>query len=96
MVLYGFRQQTHDVDLGCSTALADKLERQGYRVTRFADGTRKIFYSDDIEIFENWIDGAVEILDGIPIVSVDGLIRMKKRLGREKDLKDIELIEQMK
>lgn len=93
MVLHGFRPQTHDIDLGCSTILADELERQGYAVSRCKDGTRKILYSENVEIFENWIEGTVEIISGIPVVGVDGLIRMKKKLGREKDLADIALIE---
>lgn len=92
MVLHGFRAQTRDIDLGCSTFLADKLEQQGYSVSRCDDGTRKISYSDDIEIFENWLEGKVEIISGVPVVSVDGLIQMKKKLGREKDLADIALM----
>ena len=93
MVLHGFRTQSHDIDLGCSTLLADKLEQQGYVVSRCEDGTRKILYSENIEIFENWLDGSVEIISGIPVVCVDGLIQMKKKLGREKDLEDIAIIE---
>lgn len=93
MVLHGFRAQTHDIDLGCSTLLADELERQGYAVSRCEDGSRKIIYSENIELFENWIEGTVEIRSGVPVVCADGLIRMKKKLGREKDLSDIALIE---
>ncbi len=93
MVLHGFRSQTHDIDLGCSTFLADELERQGYVTLRYEDGTRKILYSENIEIFENWVEGFVEIVNGVPVVCVDGLIQMKKKLGREKDLADIALIE---
>ena len=93
MVLHGFRTQSHDIDLGCSTLLADKLEQQGYVVSRCEDGTRKILYSENIEIFENWLDGSVEIISGIPVVCVDGLIQMKNKLGRKKDLEDIALIE---
>ena len=96
MVLQGFRSQTHDIDLGCSTLLADQLEQQGYLVSRCDDGTRKILYSEDVEIFENWIEGTVEIISGAPVVSADGLIQMKKKLGREKDLADIALIEKAK
>jgi len=96
MVLHGIRPQTHDIDLGCSTRLADKLEQQGYAVSRCEDGTRKISYSEHVEIFENWIEGAVEIISGVPVVCMDGLIRMKKKLGREKDLADIALIEQVR
>lgn len=93
MVLHGFRAQTHDIDLGCSTHLADQLEQQGYTVLRCDDGTRRIQYSENIEIFENWIEGTVEMINGIPVVCADGLIQMKKKLGREKDLADVVLIE---
>ena len=93
MVLHGLRPQTRDIDLGCSTLLADRLERQGYRVSRCEDGTRRIAYSEDIEIFENWLEGEVETVHGVPVVSVDGLIQMKRKLGRDKDLADIALIE---
>ena len=93
MVLHSFRSQTHDIDLGCSTLLADKLEQQGYIISRCDDGTRKILYSEDVEIFENWIEGEVEIISGVPVVSIDGLIQMKRKLGRKKDLEDIALIE---
>lgn len=92
MVMHGFRPQTHDIDLGCSSLLADSFERQGYPTTLCDDGTRKIRYSDDVEIFENWLEGEVEMVGSVPVVSVDGLIRMKSKLGREKDLADIELI----
>lgn len=93
MVLHGVRAQTADIDLGCSTLLADKLEQQGYVVSRCKDGNRKILYSVNVEIFENWIEGTVEMIGGVPVVSADGLIQMKKKLGREKDLADIALIE---
>ncbi len=93
MVLHGSRAQTRDIDLGCSTLLADELERQGHPVSHCDDGTRRILYSEDIEIFENWLEGGVEIADGVPVVCVDGLIQMKKKLGREKDLADIALME---
>lgn len=95
MVLHGFRPQTRDIDLGCSTLLADSLERQGCAVSRCDDGSRKIAYAEDIEIFENWLEGAVERVDGVPVVGVDGLIRMKRKLGREKDLADIERIKKI-
>ena len=96
MVLHGFRPQTQDIDLGCSTSLADQLEQQGYAVSHCEDGTRKILYSENIEIFENWIEGTVDIISGVPVVCVDGLIQMKKKLGREKDLADIALLEKRK
>lgn len=92
MVLHGFRPQTRDIDLGCTTLLADKLEQQGYFVSRCEDGSRRILYSEDVELFENWLEGTVETISGVPVVCVDGLIQMKKKLGREKDLADIALM----
>ena len=38
----------------------------------------------------------MEIMNGVPVVCVEGLIRMKKKLGREKDLADIVLMEKAK
>lgn len=96
MVLHGFKQQTRDIDLGCTTALADKLEEQGYSVLRADDGKRKIVYSQDVEIFENWLEDRIVLVDGIPVVSVGGLVRMKQQLGREKDIADLALIKSNK
>ena len=93
MVFYGFRQETGDLDLGCTSKLADELEAKGHPVEIMPDGTRKICPVLDVEIFENWLYEQVEIIDSIPVISVKGLIAMKKSIGREKDIKDIQLIE---
>ena len=93
MVFYGFRKKTGDLDLGCTSKLADELEAKGHPVEIMPDGTRKICPVSDVEIFENWLYDQVEIIDSIPVISVKGLIAMKKSIGREKDLKDIQLIE---
>lgn len=94
MVLYGIKDTTRDLDLGCTSQLADKLEENGYATELLCDGSRRIVFSDTIELFENWIEDQVILLDGLPVVSVDGMILMKEKLGREKDLKDISLIKE--
>lgn len=94
MVLYGLRDRTRDIDLGCASPLADRLEREGYPVEILQDGSRKIVFSDTIELFENWLEGDVVLLEGLPVVSLDGLLKMKEALGREKDLEDIRLIKE--
>ncbi len=93
MVLYGIRKQTSDIDLGCTKQLADRLEAAGYHTERLADGTRKIQIGDDVELFEDWLYDRVETVDGFPVISLKGLILMKESLSREKDLRDIALIE---
>lgn len=92
MVLYGIKDTTRDIDLGCTSQMADKLEREGYHTEVLSDGTRKLVFSDTVELFENWIEDKVVLLEGIPVVSIDGIILMKEKLGREKDLRDILLI----
>ena len=92
MVLYGLREQTHDVDLGCSTKLADALQAQGCPFRRAADGKRSFRPDDGLELFEGWLCGSVVPVDGVPVVSLRGLLEMKQALGREKDRKDAALI----
>ena len=89
MVLHGFRETTSDIDLGCTKALADTLESSGCKTTVLDDGTRKIWVSKDVEIFENWLFDDVVIIEGIPVISLEGLLEMKKQLGRAKDIEDI-------
>ena len=89
MVLRGLRDETRDLDLGCSRELADRLEAEGCPVQRMADGSRRIVPGDGIELFEGWLCDRVESVDGIPVVSLRGLLQMKEALGREKDRADI-------
>ena len=92
MVLYGLREQTSDIDLGCTSDLADLLQQEGFPVERMPDGTRKIVVAEDVEIFENWLEDKVERFEGVPVIFIQGLIEMKRALGREKDFRDIQLI----
>lgn len=92
MVLYGIREESSDIDLGCTAGLANRLEQEGYLYKVTDDGNRWFKLGTDIEVFENWLFDTVDHVDGIPVISVQGLIEMKKDLGREKDLRDIALI----
>lgn len=93
MVLYGFREETADIDLGCTAALADRLEAEGFPCRITEGGKRWFKLGDSLEIFEEWLSGPVCMEDGVPVVSIPGLVAMKRALGREKDLRDIALIE---
>ena len=92
MVWHGLREQTADIDLGCSTALAERLEADGFLIGRTEDGQRRFRCGELVEVFENWLCGGVETLDGLPVVTLQGLLEMKRALGREKDRQDIERI----
>ena len=93
MVLYGLRPETSDLDLGCTTARADALEAAGMPYRRMDDGSGRWFTLDrDVEVFENWLLDRVELVEGVPVISLQGLRQMKAALDRGKDRKDIALL----
>ncbi|MBQ7060043.1 MAG: hypothetical protein IJM83_12220 [Firmicutes bacterium] len=94
MVMYGIREETSDIDLGCTSELADRLEKDGFLYQIKPDGTRWFRIGSDIEVYENWLYESVELVDGIPVISIPGLIAMKQTIGREKDKRDLKLIEE--
>lgn len=94
MVLYGLRPKTHDIDLGCTSALADSLQADGYPVKIKENGMRHIRFNQDIELIENYLFDKVQLVEGFQVISKEGLLEMKKELGREKDRRDIALLEE--
>lgn len=94
LVMYGVRAETDDIDMGCSKELADRLESEGYKTVLMENGKRNIKYSEKIDIYEDWSEGEIVIIDNIPVLSIQGVLAMKKRFNREKDKRDIALIEE--
>ncbi len=95
LVLHGVKESTRDIDLICTTALADKLEGQGVPFRRDGlDGTRIFAVSGQIEVLENWHTDEVIELCGVRAASLLSIRRQKEKLGREKDLSDIRLIDE--
>ena len=47
----------------------------------------------NVEVFENWLVDRVELVEGVPVISLQGLRQMKVALGREKDRRDVALID---
>lgn len=93
LVLYGIRAETEDIDMGCTSEAANLLEADGFLYKVTEDGNRWFKLNDDIEVFENWLYGSVEMICGYPVMSLQGIREMKQHLGREKDLRDIHLID---
>ena len=92
MVMYGIKEHAGDIDLGCSVKMADLLESDGYLYGRTKDGNRWFKVGESIEIFESWLYGSTIKMEGFRVISLNGLIEMKEKIGREKDFKDIALI----
>lgn len=95
LVLYGVKESTRDIDLICTTDLADKLEEQGVPFRRDGlDGTRIFAVSGQVEVLENWRTEEVIELEGLRAASLLSIRKQKEALGREKDLADIRLIDE--
>ena len=92
LVLYGIREETADIDLGCTAAMAARMDADGVPWETAPDGRRHFRYGEDIEIYEEGFRGPVVEADGLPVLSICGLIDMKRKLGRDKDKRDLELI----
>jgi len=88
MIFYGLRETTNDIDMGCTSSLADELENK-FPTKRIKDGTRRLELRNDIEMYESWIEDKVVMIEGFPIISIEGLLKIKQRLNREKDQLDI-------
>ena len=43
---------------------------------------------------EGWLNDTFDKVDGYNVISIKGLLEMKRELGREKDKRDIALIEE--
>ena len=93
LVLHGLRKETADIDLACTKELFNSLLFRGYVCEKNELGYRKISLEEDIEVFEEWHVEGIVFIEGIPTASLNGIKEMKIQMGRDKDLQDIRLID---
>lgn len=95
MVMNGIRPTTNDLDLGVSKEIFRELaEGQNITIAKWT-GDRK-FDVGDIEVFEkqNLHEVPSEVIEGVRVQALSSVIEWKENGGREKDLRDIELIKE--
>ena len=93
LVMHGIRPEASDVDMGCTSLLANTLIQNGAKWQFSKDGTRRIEDGETIELFENWLVDEIVLMDGIGVASLQSIRKQKVLLNREKDWKDIGLID---
>lgn len=93
LVIHGVKDNTKDIDLGCTTKLFKELIGKGYKFTFAKDNTRRMSINNSIEIFENWNVDKIELIDGLPVGSLESIKKQKIKLSREKDFDDIKMID---
>jgi len=96
LVMHGVKETTRDIDLGCTTNLVEQYLRKGCKYSVANDDTRIVEVNEKIEILENWFVEEIQIIEGLPVGSLESIKRQKAELGREKDINDIKLIDEYK
>lgn len=94
LVMHNVKKGTNDVDLGCTKDLFEQLIKKGYNYKIIEDNLRIMTISDVVEVIENWFVDEIIILDGMPVATLESIRKQKLQLGREKDFRDIELIDE--
>ena len=101
--IHGIRE-TRDIDLLVLPVLYDQLKNDGWEEKSWeTPPPGRYLYRDNVEVGDNWDYGEynpdpkwlienAEIIEGIPFAPLEEVLKWKKAFGREKDKKDIELI----
>lgn len=80
----------------------DFIKRPDFKLDKKKSGNEYL-EKDSIEFYKNWYPGdwdinkliqEAEIIDDLPFVRLEEVLKWKKLKGRDKDIKDIELIEE--
>ncbi len=99
-------REIKDIDLLVSPKLFDELKFQGWVSVQkeYQNRPREVLLNGDVEAFkEFWLGekdidvlkmiSEAQIIEGFPFLPLDKLVEMKKAMARERDLKDIEFIQ---
>jgi len=92
----------HDIDIIATENLwKEYSNKKDWQIKEMADGN-KYLCNNEIELWKDWGPGnwdikqlikEAEIIDGLPFVKLEKVLEWKRLNHREKDLKDIEIIE---
>lgn len=94
LVIHGVKKMTHDIDLGGTTNLVEYFIQNGCTFKIVEDNSRIVEVNNHIELLENWIVDDIELIDNLPVATLQSIKKQKFELGREKDIRDIKLIEE--
>jgi hypothetical protein len=93
-------RQCHDIDIIVTDELWNKFESDWEN--GIAQNGSKFLKKGNIEIWKDWrpgkwdtnkLIGESEIIEGLPFVKMKYVLEWKRSIAREKDLKDIEIVE---
>ncbi len=96
-------RESEDIDIIARGAAWEWTKTHGKTGIKESSGLEYVqFANDSIEVYRAWYPGewdidqlidTAEVVGGVPFVGLDHVIAWKKIMGREKDAKDLVLIE---
>jgi len=94
----------NDIDIIARGVAWEQTRANGKMITKEDSGLECVqFVEGKVEVYHGWYPGewdideiidTAEIIDGIPFVRLEYVIDWKKKMGREKDKKDLALIQE--
>lgn len=93
MVLYGIKDSTDDIDISLDDTYYDELLTKYDCVLEM--GKDDVYYIDNVINFgrDYYNKEDIVYVDNIPVQSIDAIIKLKKSLNRDKDIKDLSKID---
>lgn len=95
-------KECHDIDIIVTEDLFEKFKGDPDWQLKLMDDSSEYLENDSVELWKNWGPGEwdigklikeAEFINDLPFVKLNYLIQWKKLNAREKDLKDIEVVE---
>jgi hypothetical protein len=103
MFAHGIKDLGHDIDLiARGDAWKKALTLGSTETAKLGKNEVVTLFDGEIEIFNGWAPGewntdelidTAEVIDGIPFVALEVVLKWKKMMGREKDFQHIKMIE---
>lgn len=91
MVLYGFKEDTPDIDIATTKEYKKELLKKYDCVLENIEKDAYLI-DDTINFGCNYYKRRHEYVEGFPVQRIEDLIELKRKLNRNKDKKDLRLI----
>lgn len=96
MVLLGIKESTNDIDIAVTSNYSNYLLSKYECILEIINqyGVKVYFIDNIINFSTSYYSENKIFIDNIPVQSIQDIVNLKSKLNREKDKKDMKLIEE--